>query len=99
MFKKLKRPIHKFPPILFPIWVIVFTIDCVIKLVFWLLGYWMCDICHKRQSMYDRRYKEVIPTQKVIKGKLYTKYRKMHICDICKEQMNIEKEQKQKGYY
>lgn len=94
MFKKLRKPIHKFPPILFPIWLVVFLIDCIIRLAFWLVGFWRCDMCRKRYSMYDMRFKEVIPEQRVIKGKLYTKYKKTHICSACKQQLDFEKQNK-----
>lgn len=93
MIKELKgKKIKKFPPILFPLWLIAFMIYLLIELVKWLFGCWRCDVCKRQFTLFDTRHKDVIEVRKIIRGKSYMKFKKVHVCNTCKSELNKQRE-------
>lgn len=78
--KKIKR----LPPILFPVWLVIFLLDRAYRLAMWLFGYWYCKDCKQRFGITDERHLHVYTEEIFKRGNFYTKFRKKRICNICK---------------
>jgi hypothetical protein len=88
------RKIKRLPPIMFPIWLIVFIFDNCYKLCIWLIGKWNCKDCGKRYGIYDERFEVLYQKEIFKKGKLYLKYKSKKVCTSCyAKQQNKEQEQ------
>lgn len=92
--KKIKfRKLQKLPPLLFPIWLLVFSLDRLVKLFFWLLGFWHCYSCKQRKSPFDKPYNQVYQEGDTIKkGIRYHTYKRRHICEDCYNNLLREKD-------
>ena len=81
--KKIKR----LPPILFPIWLLLFLGDKTARFFMWLVGYWWCSDCKRRFFIYTERFKLIYPEGKFNRRKntVHYKNKVKQLCDHCNQ--------------
>ena len=81
---KTMRKIKRLPPILFPVWLVMFILDRAYRTIMWLFGFWYCKDCKQRFGITDERHLHVYTEEIFKRGKFFTKFKKKHICIVCK---------------
>lgn len=80
----------RLPPILIPLWLIVFTVDLLlIRFPMWLVGFWICKNCGNRYWLNDNLHKlyarQVSKSPKSDDFKYVDK--RINVCDNCKTEV------------
>lgn len=95
--EKLKD-IRRFPPILFPIWLLIFLVRKTGKGLMWLVGFWKCHYCHSTHWITGERHVNIIQSPVIVTAKgNFIKNRKVHLCDECKKMHEKYQQQGQGG--